>query len=98
MRSENILSADILDLIFENRNKNYGAYMLRKHYNSHMVKALLYTFLMVAAGFSGTLFFKTEPPKEIIVTDPYVIKLLPEVIAEKPKAPTTMAQPKSAAK
>ncbi len=30
MRPENILQADLLDIIFINRNKEYGAYMLRK--------------------------------------------------------------------
>ncbi|RYY09942.1 MAG: energy transducer TonB, partial [Chitinophagaceae bacterium] len=28
-----IMSADILDIIFEGRNKEYGAYELRKGYN-----------------------------------------------------------------
>ena len=85
MRSENILSADILDLIFENRNKNYGAYMLRKHYNGRMAKALAVTFLLVTASLLATLVFKPAKAKEILIIDPIYIKLLPEVVAEKPK-------------
>jgi protein TonB len=36
-----IQSADILDIIFDGRNKEYGAYELRKTYNSRMTKALV---------------------------------------------------------
>ena len=35
-----ILKADILDILFENRNKEYGAYTLRKEYNARLVKAM----------------------------------------------------------
>jgi protein TonB len=36
-----ILTADILDIIFEGRNKEYGAYDLRKTYNKRITIALL---------------------------------------------------------
>ena len=39
-----ILSTDLLDLIFEGRNKEYGAYELRKQYNRRLTKALVITF------------------------------------------------------
>ena len=39
-----ILSTDLLDLIFEGRNKEYGAYELRKQYNSRLTKAVIFTF------------------------------------------------------
>ena len=38
-----ILSADILDIIFDGRNKDYGAYELRRTYNKRMVTALVAT-------------------------------------------------------
>ncbi|MEO5647887.1 MAG: TonB family protein [Chitinophagaceae bacterium] len=41
MNATAILSSDMLDIIFENRNKAYGAYILRKEYNSRLAKALL---------------------------------------------------------
>ncbi len=41
MESNKILNADILDIIFDGKNKAYGAYQLRKTYNSRMVKALI---------------------------------------------------------
>jgi len=36
-----ILTADVLDLIFEGRYKEYGAYELRKTYNERLKKALI---------------------------------------------------------
>jgi protein TonB len=36
-----ILTADYLDIIFDNRNKNYGGYELRKHYNQRATRATL---------------------------------------------------------
>ena len=41
MEANKILNADILDIIFDGKNKAYGAYQLRKTYNSRMVKALI---------------------------------------------------------
>lgn len=40
MTSREILSASILDIIFENRNKDYGAYALRKGYSTRLLTAL----------------------------------------------------------
>lgn len=46
-----LYKSEWLDLVFENRNKNYGAYELRQHYSQTMAKALAYTlsgFVVVA--------------------------------------------------
>ena len=51
-----ILSADVLDIIFEGRNKAYGAYDLRKTYNSRITKALIYTGAVILLIFLGSLF------------------------------------------
>jgi protein TonB len=40
MTSNEILKADVLDIVFDNRNKNYGAYVLRKYYSNRLVIAL----------------------------------------------------------
>ena len=50
MEINKILSADILDIIFEGRNKDYGAYALRREYNHRLL-------LAVAAAFSVILLF-----------------------------------------
>ena len=41
MEPNKIQEADILDIIFEGRNKDYGAYELRKTYNNRIVKSLI---------------------------------------------------------
>ena len=43
MQIQDISRADILDILFEGRNKDYGAYDLRKTYNRRLTKALTAT-------------------------------------------------------
>ena len=43
MEANKILSSDILDIVFEGRNKDYGAYDLRRGYNKTLKKALIIT-------------------------------------------------------
>jgi periplasmic protein TonB len=40
MTNNEILRASLLDIIFENRNKSYGAYTLRRDYNQRLLTAL----------------------------------------------------------
>ena len=51
-----ILGADILDILFEGRNKQYGAYELRKKYNGRLTKALLITAAIALLLFLGSVF------------------------------------------
>ena len=54
MEANKILNADILDILFEGKNKAYGAYQLRKTYNNRMFKAILAMaalLLVVGIGF-----------------------------------------------
>ncbi|HXB94424.1 MAG TPA: TonB family protein [Puia sp.] len=50
-----ILNADILDIIFEGKNKEYGAYELRKSYNRRLWTAILGTACIIALLFLGDL-------------------------------------------
>ena len=53
METNKILSADILDILFEGKNKEYGAYDLRKTYNKRIGLALIITasvFLIIFVG------------------------------------------------
>ena len=60
MKTELILKSDVLDIIFDNRNKSYGAYTLRKFYNNRMYKALGLTFLIVGVLCLFTLIKKNK--------------------------------------
>ena len=55
MDANKIMNADILDIIFEGRNKDYGAYDLRKTYNNRLRNALLGTAAVVLLLFVGFL-------------------------------------------
>jgi periplasmic protein TonB len=59
MTSQQILKADLLDILFENRNKEYGAYKLRREYPSHLKKAVGIMLLFVSALF---MFSMIKPP------------------------------------
>ena len=53
MDAKNILSADLLDIIFEGRNKDYGAYDLRRSYNNRLRNAFMITmglFFVIIVG------------------------------------------------
>jgi periplasmic protein TonB len=53
MKPNEILQASILDILFENRNKNYGAYPLRKYYPQRIKKSILLAFFIMG----GLMFF-----------------------------------------
>ena len=49
-----------LELVFDNKNKDYGAYDLRKHYASNQVKAMVITFVGVAVLITAYTIFKPK--------------------------------------
>jgi protein TonB len=59
MDANKILSADLIDLVFEGRNKSYGAYELRTGYNKRLRNALFLTvalaLLILLASFLSSL-------------------------------------------
>jgi len=59
MEVSKILSTDLLDLVFEGRNKDYGAYELRKQYNKRLTFALIITaslaLVILLASFISSL-------------------------------------------
>src|SRR5829696_6977667 len=59
MEANKILSADLLDLIFEDRNKEYGAYQLRKTYNKRIARALIITASVALLALLGSILAKT---------------------------------------
>ncbi|MDI9364079.1 MAG: energy transducer TonB [Flavobacterium sp.] len=56
MNTQNILNANILDILFDGRNKAYGAYDLRKNYNKRLVKALAATLGICFLFTMGSIF------------------------------------------
>jgi periplasmic protein TonB len=89
-----IKSADILDILFEGRNKEYGAYQLRKTYNSRITKALIGTFLICALLLVGSIIANTakKGKSEIIVQDVTLENVKQE--EKKPEPPPPPPPPK----
>jgi protein TonB len=59
MEANKILSADLLDLVFEGRNKDYGAYDLRKSYNKRIITALVITGSVALLALLGSILAST---------------------------------------
>jgi protein TonB len=55
MEANKILSSDILDLVFEGRNKEYGAYDLRKTYNKRIILAMVITASLMILAILGSV-------------------------------------------
>jgi protein TonB len=91
MNSEQILKADLLDIIFDNRNKAYGAYSIRRAYPSHLKKALGIMLLLVTAV---SLYVMSKPKKAGTYTplEKDTVIVILEVIPE-PEKPKEDKQP-----
>jgi protein TonB len=61
METSKILSANLLDILFEGRNKDYGAYELRKTYPKQIKKALLVTGTISLLIFGSLLARSSKP-------------------------------------
>ena len=55
MDTNKILSADLLDLIFDDRNKEYGAYELRKTYQRRVHQILIFTGVFIGLTCTGVV-------------------------------------------
>lgn len=69
MDTNKILSADILDILFDDRNKEYGAYDLRKTYSRRVKKALLLTTSLLVVTFTGIVLANTFKPNQTNTLD-----------------------------
>ncbi len=80
MDTHHILTADILDIVFDGRNKAYGAYNLRKTYQRRVVWSLATTLGIIACLFAGSVIAKKWKPaeKSTIYVEDYTLKDLPQ--------------------
>ena len=95
MEQSKILSADLLDLLFEGRNKNYGAYELRKTYHKRINLAMGGTLLVCLLFIGGSLLAgkKKNSNNEIVVTDVLLEKMPEEKKPEPPVIPPPQLEP-----
>ena len=69
MDSNKILNADILDIVFDGRNKEYGAYDLRKTYSRRMLIALGIMLTVALLVFVGVILADTLEKNRKAVVD-----------------------------
>jgi len=63
MEAQKILYADPLDVLFDGRNKEYGAYELRKKYNKRLIEAL-FAVVIIVVVLSVVNFLPNQGSKE----------------------------------
>lgn len=80
MEATKILSAPLIDLIFDGHNKMYGAYELRKNYPKRINKALIITMTLAAFICIGAILGSSSKKNNggYIIKEGYVLKNLPE--------------------
>lgn len=81
MQTNNILSAPLIDIIFDGRNKEYGAYELRNSYEQRIKKSLLVTFCILAVSIGGAAIagsLKKTNKKYVIQGGHTIIDIIPE--------------------
>ena len=79
-----IMQSDLLDILFEDRNKNYGAYALRKSYNK-TIRASIVTTIFLSACFA--LIILMHHNKEIYLTQTINLMSDPTLSSIKPPDP-----------
>lgn len=93
MESSTILTADILDIIFEGRNKEYGAYDLRRTYSKRLtvsITVMLSVLLLLGIGFT---FAGEKKQKEAAAIIPADLELQ-KIHEEQPEPPPPPPPPK----
>lgn len=90
MRPEALLQSDLLDILFEHRNKEYGAYTLRKEYNYRLMLAVTGMISVVVVFFGWFSFNNNKKPDQnafVSIRDSVVLYDLPVPEPAKPVEP-----------
>lgn len=99
--SSNLHKTEWLDLVFKNRNKNYGAYSLRSQSSGTTARALFIAAPLFVLFFAGPMIYKhfigenASTIVEPINTDRIISLTLAERKIEKPKPLEKMDMPKN---
>lgn len=90
MKAEEILKSHWLDILFENRNKEFGAYTIRRHYNERMLKAVASALGLTVLIFLLLHSVKTNKGSAVLVdvTDVDISRAYPT-----PKPPEKLPEP-----
>lgn len=85
-------NATLNDLVFEGRNKLYGAYYLRKIYDDYVLRAMAYAILGFGLAVGGPVIWeKIKPEEEVVVEE--IVTVDPKMIEPPPIDPKTPPPP-----
>jgi periplasmic protein TonB len=94
MTDKQLLQAEMLDILFEHRNKTYGAYALRKNYNQRLGMALGISLGLVLLLILFTAFRDSGSTTIIHPDDGKEYKLVDYVLPPKEVEPDPQPKPK----
>ena len=97
MDANQILKSDILDILFDGKNKEYGAYDLRRTYNKRISLALIITFslivfFIVVSAIANNM-KPSDVPVEMIANETVLQQIQPDEPPPPPPPPPPQAPP-----
>ena len=97
MEANQILKSDFLDILFEGKNKEYGAYELRKTYNRRITTALIITvgtmlLLLIGSAIMSRIKPATDE-KELVVNESTLQQIQPDEVPPPPPPPPPKLPP-----
>ena len=90
MTNKEIMQASLLDIVFDNRNKAYGAYALRREYPNRLLIALgaALSIVLLFWVLSSLVFVKEEIAHNPIDDKTITVTIIPPDFIEPPPLPT----------
>jgi protein TonB len=95
MDAKNLLQADFIDILFDGRNKAYGAYELRRSYNMRLGLAMTAMLGISLSIFVGSVISKENRSKAtaMVVTDTVTLINIDPPAVEPPQPPPVLPEP-----
>ncbi len=91
MDTNKIMNADLLDIIFDGRNKEYGAYELRKTYNRRITIAIgVMVAICLLALLSSILGSDSDDDKNKIIVQDVQLEDITKGKEKKPEPPPSL--------
>ena len=75
MRNLKNASSNFNELLFENRNKNYGAYVIRKEYNENLIKSFFAAMLLLLNNLLARLRVRWPKLRHLVEGSPTLLVL-----------------------
>jgi protein TonB len=97
MEANKVLNASLLDIMFDGRNKEYGAYELRKHYNKRLIEAIIGVIVIILLVWVVVAFLSNQSKQvnneAFLVKDVQLEEITAEKKIESPPPPPPPKQP-----